>query len=142
AFSGSVVADRLLIGSGATLRYDNALLVGDEQDAGLEVISWQVAEIPAAIAADQRASLLARLMLANGGALPSPTASEKPVEMGAVYETPEGQTRTYRGTAADFALMSADPDQVASVDRVLNDAIPEEKAVVERTRQRVARIKQ
>ena len=45
-FSGSAIADELVVGDGVELRYDNALLVGEEGEAHLEVISWQVAELP------------------------------------------------------------------------------------------------
>lgn len=141
-FFGSVAAGQLTVSAGATVRYDNSLLAGDERDAALEIVSWQVLEIPAAVRQDLRADLVAELRRLAGGTLPRPAEAEKPVDYGVVYETPDGEERIYRGTLADFLAKNdgSEDDEIGVIKKVLDPMTPEDKEILDRERDIVAEV--
>jgi hypothetical protein len=139
---GSVAAGRLTIGRGAQVLFDNALLATDERDAALEIVSWKVLEIPESVRRELGSDLLTELRRANGGRLPRPAEVEQPVAFGAVYETPDGEERIYRGTLADFTAKDdgSEDDEIGLVRRVLNTALPEDSNLLRRRRLRLAEV--
>jgi hypothetical protein len=64
-FHGTAIAGSLSIGQGARIHFDNALLVEEEEDTHLGVISWKFNEIPKVVRSDLRQNLVTQLKLRN-----------------------------------------------------------------------------
>ena len=114
-FHGTAIAGSLSIGQGARIHFDNALLVEEEEDTHLGVISWKFNEIPKVVRSDLRQNLVTQLKLRNGGSLPSPTEAELPIEIGAVYRDNDGLEQIYRGTTDGYESSSAFDTEVEHV---------------------------
>lgn len=99
---GSVLAGRLSVGEGATVRFDIDLLSEADDATRLSVISWEMLEIPESVRTRLGVDIVAELEAQNGGALPRPAEAEQPAEVEITFVDEDGVEHTYFGTDEDF----------------------------------------
>ncbi len=99
---GSVLAGRLSVGEGATVRFDVDLLTEADDATRLSVISWEMLEIPESVRTRLGVDIVAELEARNGGALPRPADAERPAEVEITFVDEQGAEHTSFVTDEDF----------------------------------------
>ncbi|HKX46858.1 MAG TPA: hypothetical protein VJP77_09150, partial [Planctomycetota bacterium] len=100
---GAVAAETLTLAPDAQVHYDQALLVGDGDGLGLELVSWRFVDPPRSVTANLRYDPITEFEQA-GVTLERPADTHQAPELIVDYIGQDGETYRYKGEAADFDL--------------------------------------